>query len=281
MLKGSGNIKYTPLEVASWLEKYVNAADSNLSEASIHANNIASPEYRRVVLDVQIQSGLGKFFAWKIRSGALFAIYQATGDHAALEQAISAYRKARDAWAAMANLAKGVYMNDNTYGGTKNMRGHWLDRLPGIDSDISAMQALIVQAPAGAISDHKFGGDSVPRAIREIFSPPMRPALSCRHTPARTFTPGMAQTIELETASGEISAVRLKYRHVNQGEYYQVIEMQPLGSAYRATIPSEYTKSEYAIQYFFEIESGPGRATSYPGLGPDLTSQPYYVVEQA
>jgi hypothetical protein len=281
MLKGDSNFKYTPLEVASWLEKYANAADSNLSEARIHAKNIASPEYRRVVLDVQIQSGLGKFFAWKIRSGALFAIYQATGDHAALEQAVSAYRKARYAWASMANQAKGVYMNDITYGGTKNMRGHWLDRLPGIDSDIGAMQALLVQAPVGAISNHQVSGDSVPRAIREVFSPPMRPTPSCRHTPATTFTPGTAQTIELQTVSSAISAVRLKYRHVNQGEYYQAIEMQARGPVYRGVIPSEHTKSEYAIQYFFEIETGAGRATSYPGLGPDLTSQPYYVVEQA
>lgn len=281
MLKGVSNFKYTPLEVASWLEKYANAADSNLSEAKIHVKKVPSPEYRRVVLDVQIQSGLGKFFAWKIRSGALFAIYQATGSRAALEQAVSAYRKARDAWAAMANQAKGVYMTDITYGGPKHMRGHWLDRLPAIDSDINAMQALLTQAPADAAGSHQTGGDSLPKAIREVFSPPMRPALSCRHTPAATFTPGITQTIELQTASSGISAVRLKYRHVNQGEYYQAIEMQARGSVYRGDIPSEYTKSDYAIQYFFEIETGPGRATSYPGLGPDLTSQPYYVVEQA
>lgn len=281
MLKGNSNLKYTPLEVASWLEKYANAADSNLSEARIHAKNIASPEYRRVVLDVQIQSGLGKFFAWKIRSGALFAIYRATGDQAALEQALTAYRKARDAWAAMANQAKGIYMNDITYGGPKNMRGHWLDRLPGIDSDISAMQTCLLQAPAGAVSNHQVSGDSLSRAIRDVFSPPMRPTLSCRHTPVTTFTPGMAQTIELQVASTGISAVRLKYRHVNQGEYYQAIELQAQGSIYRGTIPAEYAQSEYAIQYLFEIEAGPGRAACYPGLGPDLTYQPYFVVEQA
>jgi hypothetical protein len=57
--------------------------------------------------------------------------------------------------------------------------------------------------------------------------------------------------------------------------------MQARGSVYLGAIPSEYTKSDYAIQYFFEMETGPGRATSYPGLGPDLTSQPYYVVERA
>jgi hypothetical protein len=107
----------------------------------------------------------------------------------------------------------------------------------------------------------------------------MRLTLSCRHTPATTFTPGTAQTVELQVASTGISAVRLKYRHVNQGEYYQAIEMQARGSIYRGAIPAEYTQSEYAIQYFFEIEAGPGHVACYPGLGPDLTSQPYYVVE--
>jgi hypothetical protein len=143
------------------------------------------------------------------------------------------------------------------------------------------MQARLAQAPAGAISNHQVSGDSLPRAIREVLSPPMRPILSCRHTPATTFAPGRAQTIELQVASTGIGAVRLKYRHVNQGEYYQAIEMQAQGSIYRGAIPAKYTQSEYAIQYFFEIEAGPGHASCYPGLGPDLTSQPYFVVEQA
>ena len=133
----------------------------------------------------------------------------------------------------MANQAKGVYMNDITYGGSKNMRGHWLDRLPAIDSDINAMQALLTsRCPCGKRDRQSSDRRRFPAEKRSarVFPPPMRPILSCRHTPATTFTPGIAQTIDLQIASSGISAVRLKYRHVNQGEYYRTIEMQAQGS---------------------------------------------------
>lgn len=58
-----------------------------------------------------------------------------------LGQAVGQYRKARDAWSVLAKQAKGLYMNDVTYGGVKNMRGHWIDRLPAIDADIDVNQA--------------------------------------------------------------------------------------------------------------------------------------------
>ena len=280
-LQGRSNSRYTPLEIARWLQTCATAADASLAEAKSRATNTASPEYRRVVLDVQMQSGLGKFFAWKIRSGSFFAIHQQTGDHAALEQAVSAYRKARDAWAVTANLAKDAYMTDITYGNVKNMRGHWLDRLPAIDADVDAMQVLLNAAPAAAPDSHGISDDAVRRAIGEVSNPPIRPNPPCRHTPATTFQPGTAQPIELNIAQTGVVKVRLKYRHVNQGKYYQTIEMEAQGSDYRAIIPAKYTRSEYNLQYFFEIETGPRQATFYPGLGPDLNTQPYYVVNQA
>jgi hypothetical protein len=53
------------------------------------------------------------------------------------------------------------------------------------------------------------------------------------------------------------------------------------GQVYRATIPAEYTQSGYALQYYFELDGGPRHSTMYPGLGVDLTGQPYLVVQQA
>jgi len=48
----------------------------------------------------------------------------------------------------------------------------------------------------------------------------------------------------------------------------------------RATIPANYTESAYPLQYYFEVR--PSAKTSlYPGFCPDLTAQPYYVLQRS
>jgi hypothetical protein len=277
LLTGKSNSRYSPLEAAHWLDTYTADADKNLLEARGHMRDATSPAYRRAVLDIQLQSGPGKFFAAKIRSASLFCIYQQTGDEAVLEQAIGQYKKASEAWSSLANLAKGPYMTDVTYGGIKNMRGHWLDRLPYIDADIAAMQAVdasAVTANAGISEESKQA------VIRQVMSPTARPTTVCHHTPAATFQAGSAQPIEIQVGPG-VSSVRLKYRHVNQAEYYETVDMAGEGGKYHATIPAEYTKTDFSLQYYFELQHSPKVATMYPGLGPDLTGRPYFLVEQA
>ncbi|MGH9342317.1 MAG: hypothetical protein ACRD19_00920, partial [Terriglobia bacterium] len=114
MLNGNPSAKYSPLDVAQRLEDLSHAAAANLAEAKARAGNPLAPEFRRMAVDVSIQSDLGLFFAGKLRSGVLYALYERTGDRPALEQAISAYRRARSHWADAAKHAKGVYMSDIT-----------------------------------------------------------------------------------------------------------------------------------------------------------------------
>ncbi len=277
ILHGRSNSRYTPFEVAQWLVQNADAADRSLAEAKSLMRDPAPPEFRRLVLDVQIQSGLGKFFAAKIRSAAMFAIYQQTGNRGPMDKAVSEYRKARGAWSALANQARGAYRSDVTYGGVKNMRGHWLDRLPAIDADIEAMQAFESKAPA---STDAFPEQEVQAAISKVMTPAPRPAIACHHTPSATFQAGTAHLVELQVTphAGE---VRLKYRHVNQAEIYETAAMTGDAGLYRTTIPAEYTRSEYALQYYFELQHDPRLASMHPGLGPDLTDRPYFLVEQA
>ncbi len=57
--------------------------------------------------------------------------------------------------------------------------------------------------------------------------------------------------------------------------------MQSDGRIWRAAIPSEYTQSPYPLQYYFEMRVAPESAVLYPGLGKELTGQPYFVVRKA
>lgn len=276
MLAGRGDSRYRPTEVASWLDGYTASIDRLLKEAMRNTSGQDTPDFRRVVLDIRIQTGLGRFFAAKIRSAALFALYQRTGDVKIRQEALAQYHRARESWSQFAKLADGPYMKDVTYGSVRNMRGHWLDRLPAVDADIAAMgRASATAQPGGGVSE-------LPKAaiIAEIMSAAHRPHVDCQHTPLISFRAGEDLPVTLRIAT-KLPQVRLIYRHVNQAEYYRTAEMKLEGGVYRAEIPAAYTQSEYALQYYFELQHSPQRATMYPGLGPDLTDRPYFLVEQS
>ena len=93
--------RYSPIEVAGWLEDLAQTSESNLATAPSEG---VTPAFRLWSSDIAIQNNLGRFFAAKFRAGVLYAIYTRTADPAALEEAVKAYRTARTAWKAAADL---------------------------------------------------------------------------------------------------------------------------------------------------------------------------------
>ena len=98
--------KYTPPEVARWLDGPGRAGTTRLTRlgmataegrATVGARQRRQPAARRH--RHRAQAGMGRFFAAKLRAGALFLVIQKTGDREALVQAVRLYRQARDAWA--------------------------------------------------------------------------------------------------------------------------------------------------------------------------------------
>ena len=56
--------------------------------------------------------------------------------------------------------------------------------------------------------------------------------------------------------------------------------MTKTDTGFRASIPESYADSQYPLQYYFELRDTPEQAWLYPGLGADLTQQPYFVLEE-
>ena len=255
LLKGERSGKYSPIEVAQCLEDLAAAAQPGKD--------------RRVDIDVAIQSGLGRFFAAKFRAGVLYGIHARTGDRAALEEAIKSYRAARAAWAGLAETAQGVYVSDITVGELPWLRGHWLDRLPAMEADITLLEQ---QLPSATLTN----SPRVQAAVAEATGRPRRSSATMRHRAPDRFR--RRQPLELALAGPVLASVRLHYRHVNQAERWQSVFMDRKGSAYVAAIPSAYTDSPYPLQYYFELKSAPDRAWLHPGFAADLAGQPYYVI---
>lgn len=274
LLSNKRDGKYSPLEVAQWLEDYAQTAREKLTQAKRSATNKETPAYRRLIIDVELQAGIGEFFGAKFRSGMLYRIYEQTGDPAALAACLAQYRKARAAWAALANEAKSVYMSDITVGEHQHLRGHWLDRLPAIDHDIAALAARLESGKVGAAQP------KAREAIKEILARPERRTGTCRHVPPARYQ--RTQPVSIECWLDKTSAtVSLYYRHVNQAERYTSVSMEAHDKQFRATIPSSYTDSPYPLEYYFEVTEAVDKIWIYPGFSRELTNQPYFVVRQA
>jgi hypothetical protein len=269
--------KYSPIEVAQWAEDCVTASREALEEArrTVKSRNAAS--FRRVEEDVLIQIGLGIFFARKLRSAVLYQIFEATGDASAGMKAMELYQQARDAWAEMAERGKGVYRLNVSYGRIAKRSGHWIDRLPGIDTDMAAMKTK-VQAGAGRELQLKIADEAIAMATGR----PQREKAFCTHIQPKRFTPGEALALSLTIAGDHgaqgVNTVWLRYRHVNQAERWNALQANDEGGTYTAAIQAEYTQSEFALEYYFELEDGRGVSWMYPGLNKTLSNQPYFTV---
>jgi hypothetical protein len=274
IVAGNQGAKYSPVEVAQWLDGLTAGSDAALVAARrVAGARLRTPQFRRMEEDVLIQIGLGRFFAAKLRSGLLFEIYLQTGDEKAGELALAEYKKARAAWATMAERAKGVYRADISYGSTAMRRGHWIDRLAHIDEDIAAMQKQL-EAKVNA-QGHDAAG-----AIAVVSARVRRPAMRCDHMPADSFRPGEALALVLgvdQTAAQRGVSVVLHYRHVNHGERWRETAMTRQGRGFHAAIPADYSNSPYPLQYYFELRSEKV-AWLHPALNATLSNQPYFVV---
>jgi hypothetical protein len=277
LLSGKLNPKYSPIEVAQWIEDFTTASNRELVKAHATSSSTAGPEFRRIEEDLLIQNGLGAFWAAKLRSAVLFEIFQQTGDPEASRLALEHYRTARVAWASMAQRAKTVYLSDISYGDVPMRRGHWSDRLAGIDADLAGM-ALKAQSAAASTATLP----NVKGALDAATGRPHRTYVACTHVPPESFDPGqpIPLVLRVSTASepNPPTAVRLLYRHVDQAERWIPLEMQGTSSGYNAVIPGAYTMSPFPIEYYFELRKEAQAAWSFPAFNQELSNQPYYAV---
>jgi hypothetical protein len=278
LLGKSGTGKYSPIEVAQWLDDFATKALEGLKSEG----KPQSPDARRIAIDVQMQAGIGRFFAAKFRAGVLYSIYEQAGYRAAFDEALRAYRTARVRWNDVADLGKTIYAADLSASNRFDERGQWLDRLQGIDQDIADLERQLARSSTfTGVSDIHTSPARLKAAITEVLVPPKRDLVPCHHSPPAGFRPKESVMIDLDFPQDRVMpSALLYYRHVNQAERYQQIEMTPRAGGCRAEIPAAYTDSPYPLQYYFQLRTIGGGVSLFPGLGSGLNTQPYFLLRR-
>ena len=279
LASGKRTGKYSPLEVAQWLDNLARVANTSLSKARDKVANPSDPAFRRLAIDTTIQAGTASYFADKLRAAVAYAFYQKSGDPVAIREALKRYHASRDAWAKLSEVAKGAYVPDLTFGPNAVLRGHWVDRLKAIDEDLADMEAQSKKEPASPDSSAPGWAAAISRPGFRATPRQARPR--CEHLPPATFRPGQPIPLEISVEAGyQLASAVLHYRHVDQSDEYRTVEMSGDGGRYRAVIPGEYTDSPYPLLYYFELRDDLGDAWLEPGLNADLANQPYYIVRR-
>ncbi|HEX4213598.1 MAG TPA: hypothetical protein VIA06_09785 [Candidatus Dormibacteraeota bacterium] len=262
--------RYTPLQVAGWLDQLGAGALAPLMEVA----GSSSPGVAAIAADVRLQAGLARFFAEKLRAAVLFELGGRLRDGEVIAEAVQRYRSARKAWAQLADGARASHpQGDLAFGPSAHLRGHWADRIDAIDQDLRAMETL-----ASASGSTESGRAWLARAEAVGLEPP--PPSAVRVTESPSSGGGLAVFARVTTAGpyGPARRVVLNVRPVNQATGYSRLQMRPDLGGFAVSVNGDALDERYDTQYFLTVESVEGRRWIYPGIGQALLDQPYRTV---
>jgi hypothetical protein len=267
--------RYTPLDVADWLEDLANGCDEALL-AMRQALSFHTPEVQRVAIDVAILSGMARFFAGKFRASIWVELFILSGVSLLIDRAEAHLKRAHLAWAGVANVARDIYHDDLTYGPQTWLRGSWQKRLQEIEIELVDVQAMRCDPPHETVHPNE-EVRSVIRALDER-RPTLGGGLSVQ-APNR-FEAGAPFEVSASLPSGSADAeLVLHYRHVNQAERWASTPMTKSAGSFLGRIPAEYTRSPFHLQFYVTARSEDS-LTIAPGLREDLSNEPYLVAMQ-
>jgi hypothetical protein len=68
---------------------------------------------------------------------------------------------------------------------------------------------------------------------------------------------------------------------VDHAERWNAIDMAIDGRKLNAVIPADYTKTDFALQYYVELHGRGALVPLFPGLDLKRGNQPYFVIPQS
>ncbi|MBZ9938466.1 hypothetical protein LB518_19355 [Mesorhizobium sp. BR1-1-16] len=280
LLAGRLDHRYSPLDVADWLEEIAAGVEHALID--IKARRAAGRvSVQRLVIDAGIAAGIARFFAERFRAAIYAEIWLATHVTSVIDTALDYVRRSVTAWEGVAAISREVYDNDITYGPQSWMRGSWHTRLDEIRAEI-----LDIEASRGAVKNYTGAGQgnttpmtpAVEAALAAIAS--RRPVAGRRLATKASERVNAGQPFEVRVEGRFDAPPMLHYRHVNQAERWTTLPMMPSDGAFVGVIPADYTESRFHLQYFVTASVDEAAVIS-PGLAGNLANEPYDTALQA
>ncbi len=265
--------RYTPVQVALWLEHLATKVEKSLREIHEHTEPAWSPRVRTTLNDLKILAALAKYHHHKRFAAIRLALWQRTCRPAELQLSRSRMLAAREQWAALAALGN-VYNPDLCFQlgspETNARRGHWRDRLAEMDRDLTRLDAMIEATQ-----------DSEETEPIPLMATSQTPGLETMTLEApERWQPGEALPIRLSVPDGFSGNAMLHYRHANllEGDFHS-IPMQRRDPSYEADVPGDYLTCEWDLLLYASVPLSQTAVQIVPGLWHPVHPMPYRVVE--
>lgn len=268
LLTGKSSHRYTPLDVADWLEAMAGGCEQAILSAKA-TSQFSKPAVQRILADVEISGAIARFFAEKFRAACWAELFIATKVTRLLEPVLDHARRSVMAWETAANVSRDLYHDDLTYGPQSWLRGSWQSRLPEMRAEILDLESL----RGGGKYETVAADSEVEAAITALLT--RKPVISGARDVAAPAHVIAGEPFEVRMRGDMDETPVLHYRHINQAERWEAITMSRDGRGYSALIPGNYTNSRFHLQYFISLRKS-GQAVLSPGLNDDLANEPYY-----
>ena len=272
LLKGESVSSYTPMDVADWLIEL--AAEAERAAIEIRGLDEAQrPVVKRLLIDMQILAGLGRYFAGKFRGSCWGEVFLATWNQSALAKALEQMKQARDGWKDAVDHSHEVYQDDLTFGPGPHLRGSWQNRLAEIEREVKDLATFTLRE----WPEPDFDAAAAARATGLLAGHSLRGPATAKLSAPASYARGEAIEVRLDGAE-DVEAV-LHYRPVNQGQRWSSTPMTRQGGSFVATIPAETGDGPYHVQCYASL-NGKITADVVPGFNATLSQQPYVVIAQ-
>ncbi|WP_051904218.1 hypothetical protein [Neorhizobium vignae] len=272
LLTGQASHRYTPLDVADWLDEMAQGCESTVLKAN-SKSSFGSVAVQRMLVDIQICAGLARFFAERFRAACWAELFVATKVTPLMDRVIDHARRSLMAWEKIANISRDLYVDDLTYGPQSWLRGSWHSRLPEMQGEVADLESL----RGGGFYESVEASPAAAAAIAALGArfPVLSHPTGVQGAP--TFRPGADFEVRFDGKAD--SEPTLHYRHINQAERWKSLPMKAQAGGFAATVSGDYTQSRYHLQYFVSFRQG-GRSCLSPGLQPNLANEPYITALQ-
>lgn len=278
ILAGTDTAMRRPEEISRW---FARTSDAILAEVAAaekvfahqhtdEFNNRFNREFKATIIDAKMLAALARYHSWRQLGGLNYNLYKQSGDLEAFDTAIADERQAVHAWTDLADSASDLYIDDMTFGAQARVfPRHWKDELKPLheefDQLLAERQSATARPRAKSVRVLPLTHDPAPPVVKFISGESVA-------TPDHDFV------VKTKVANpARVKWIRLRYRHVNQKEDYQSVDMSldEQSHVYSASIPGAFVDPHWDLMYFVEVVDRNGNGRIYPDLEVET---PYKIV---
>jgi hypothetical protein len=267
--------KYSPLQVAAWLDDMAGGTEAALGRAETGIQDKTGAEFLAMRADLLMLCDFARYHAAKIRAAYALAFWRLKKQGDYLSDALLLLDCAIGYWENLALKGKENYYHDLNFSsaGSETSRGTWGD----LTGELLADRGTIVE-------ELKTNGLEAGNKLVFCYYPARIPAEGSRMAACfpEFARPGEALKIEVKTAAfgGSEAPPVLHYRHTDQTEgLFHTLEMAAGAGAYSALIPADYVVPEWDLQLYITVQGPFGVCLMLPGIYHPFYPYPYHVVK--